>query len=390
MKCIIAPFDRRENSSDSKMTGGKVTKALGKAVDSIIECIDVDGVVRRVEINALLERVDFNSLLDDIDVDHHLQRVDLKRLLERVDLDALVERLDVGALVEKSDVGSIMLMSTTGVFTHVLDSLRVKLVEIDLIILRITKLKRWKDTRGALPMAPGDQEDLDYDECPRNRAEKAVAVQGRYAGIFSRGVSIFFDCACLTLSFAVSVIIIQLYWILFVGDIRKDLRTTVNKDSIWALLNREYLWTFILYCIYWYFYFFMSVVLTGQTLGMGLVGIRLADAKSGLEISTSQALVRTLLLPITVTLIPALNILGLIRKDGRMLHDILSGTGCVYRWNARMARLRKKAELAEEEAEVKRRQMERARRVSVRTMNSVPAIETRAVSKDSVEAEKER
>jgi hypothetical protein len=109
---------------------------------------------------------------------------------------------------------------------------------------------------------------------------------------------------------------------------------------------------------------------------MGLVGIRLADAKSGLEISTSQALVRTLLLPITVTLIPALNILGLIRKDGRMLHDILSGTGCVYRWNARMARLRKKAELAEEEAEVKRRQMERARRVSVRTMNSVPAIET--------------
>jgi uncharacterized RDD family membrane protein YckC len=178
------------------------------------------------------------------------------------------------------------------------------------------------------------------------------------------------------LSFAVGVIIIQLYWILFVGDIRKDLRTAVNKDSIWALLNREYLWTFILYCIYWYFYFFMSVVLTGQTLGMGLVGIRLADAKSGLEISTSQALVRTLLLPITVTLIPALNILGLIRKDGRMLHDILSGTGCVYRWNARMARLRKKAELAEEEAEVKRRQMERARRVSVRTMNSVPAIET--------------
>lgn len=306
-------------------------------------------------------------------------------------MDAVVERVDLAAIVEKSDIGSIMVASTTGVFTHVLDSLRIQVVAIDLIILRITKLKRWKDTRGALPMAPGDQQDdLDYDECPKNRAEKAVAVQGRYAGIFSRSVSIFIDCACLTLSFAMGVLIVQLYWILFVGDIRGDLRATVNKDSVWALLNREYLWAFILYCIYWYFYFFMSTVLTGQTIGMGLVGIKLADAKSGLEISTFQALIRTLLLPISATFIPALNIVAVIRKDERMLHDILSGTGCLYRWNARMARVREKAELAEEEAEVKRRKMERARRVSVRSMSSTPAIEIRAVSEDSMEAKKER
>lgn len=374
------------------MRSGKVKKAVGTAVNSVIECLDVDGVVRRVDVNALLERVDFNVILDDIDVDHHLERVDLNRMLERVDLDALLERVDLRSLVGRSDVGSIMMMSTAGVFTQVLDSLRTQVVVIDLILLRIKRLKRWRDTRSALPMAPGDEDELDYDECPESRAEKAMAVQGRYAGLCSRGLAIFMDCACLTLSFAIVILVIQLYLILFVGDVREDLRATVNKDAIWAIVSREYLWTFVLYCIYWFLYFFLSTILTGQTLGMGVVGVKVANAESGLEISGSQALIRTLLLPISVTIMPVFILVGVVRKDGRMLHDIVSGTGCVYRWNARMAGLREKVEQAEEEAEVKRRKMERARRVSVQDISSIPAIEIRAVlSEESVdEAKKER
>lgn len=370
----------------------EVKKAVGKALNLVIECADVDGVVRRVDVNALLARVDFNAIIDSIDIDHHLDNVDVDRLLERIDLDALVERVDLAAVVGRSDVGSIMMMSTAGIFTHVLDAVRIQVVVIDLILLRIRQFKRWKDTRGALPMAPGDEEDLDYDVCPERSAEMAVAVQGRYAGLFSRALAMITDSAFLTLSFAVVVLVIQLYFIVFVGDIREDLRSAVSRDSIWALLNKEYFWTFVVYCIYWFLYFFLAIMLTGQTLGMGLTGIKVVDAKSGLAISVSQAIIRTVLLPFSVTFVPVLIMVGVVRSDGRMIHDIVSGTGCVYRWNAKFANLREKAEKAEEEAEIKRRKLERARRVSVRDgiMSSIPTIETRAVSEDSAEAKKER
>jgi len=349
--------------------GGKVKNVVGKAVNSIVECLDVDGIVRRVEINALLDRVDVNALLEEVDIDHHLERIDWNRLLARVDMNAIVAR---------SDLGSIMVQSTTGAFTQVFDALRVQAIVIDLILLRIKQLKKWSDTKGLLPLAPGDPEELDYDECPESRAEKASAVQGRYAGLFSRGLAIFVDCGCLTVSFAIMVLIIQLYLMLFVGNVREDIREMVNKDVVWAIVSREYLWTFILYCIYWYVYFFLSTVLTGRTLGMGLAGIKVVDSQTGLEISGYQAFIRTLLLPLSVTFMPVLIVVGVIRKDGRPVHDIVAGTGVVYRWNARMAGLREKAEKAEEEADVQRRKLERAYRVSVRSIGRpVPAIETR-------------
>jgi uncharacterized RDD family membrane protein YckC len=254
--------------------------------------------------------------------------------------------------------------------------------------LRIRQFKKWKDTKGALPLAPGDPEELEYDECPESRAEKAVAVQGRYAGLFSRALAIFFDCACLTISFAGVVLVVQIYWLLFVGDVRsQDIRDTVSKENVWAIVTRKHAWAFILYCICWFLYFFLSTVLTGRTLGMGLAGIKVVDSTSGFAISAWQAFLRTLVMPLSVTFLPVLMFIGVVRRDERMLHDIVSNTGCMYRWNARMAVLREKAERAEEEEEVRQREKERARRVSVQSMSAVPAIETR-LSEDSAKKEK--
>lgn len=365
-----------------------IKDAIGDGVNSIVECMDVDGIVRRIEINELLQRVDFNAILESIDFDYHLERVDLNRVLERVDFDAIVQRLDVPAIVGKSDVGSIMVQSTTGVFTHVLDSLRTQVVVMDLTVLRIKKFKRWSATKGALPLAPGDPSELEYDECPQERVEKAVAVQGRYAGLFSRTLALFVDSAILIVSFACVILVVQLYWMLFVGDVStQEFRSKVNKENVWAIVNREYAWAFILYSAYWFVYHFGSACLTGQTLGMGLAGIKYADSRTGLEMSGLQALFRTMILPFSMTFLPFLNFIGVVRRDERMLHDILTNTGCVYRWNARMAGLREKAERAEEEEEARRRQLERARRVSVRSSLSASGekleIEAR-LSEDSV------
>lgn len=57
----------------------------------------------------------------------------------------------------------------------------------------------------------------------------------------------------------------------------------------------------------------------------------------------------TLFLPIKSRLHSSLGSYWVVRKDGRLLRDILSGTGCVY---ARMAGLREKVEQAEKEPEV--------------------------------------
>lgn len=159
----------------------------------------------------------------------------------------------------------------------------------------------------------------------------------------------------------------------------ENIRDKVNSEALWAIVGREDSWAFILYCIYWFCYFFLSTVLTGQTLGMGLAGVKLADCRTGLGVSGYQAFLRTLLLPVSVTFVPSLVLVGVVRRDGRMIHDIVSGTGVVYRWNARMAGLREKAERAEEKAAVKRRVL--ARQVSVRSINvddeSMPSIEIR-------------
>ena len=40
---------------------------------------------------------------------------------------------------------------------------------------------------------------------------------------------------------------------------------------------------------------------------------------------------------------PPLGAVGLIRRDGRMLHDLVARTGIIYLWDAKLAKMRQKA-----------------------------------------------
>ena len=87
---------------------------------------------------------------------------------------------------------------------------------------------------------------------------------------------------------------------------------------------------------------FISLLSTTRTLGMFLLGLVLVS-RDGRPPSMGQILLRQLFQP-WVAAVPGLNmvffVLAWIRSDGRFVHDLISCTGCAYRWDVRMARLR--------------------------------------------------
>ena len=92
--------------------------------------------------------------------------------------------------------------------------------------------------------------------------------------------------------------------------------------------------------IVWEFvYFAYQWSLGGRTVGMALLGIRVVSTDGG-PITPRQAVIRTLVLPVSFLLF-GLGLIGiLLGKDRRALHDRLAGTVVVYSWDARAARLR--------------------------------------------------
>ena len=308
--------------------------AIGAVADPVVECIDVDGMVRRIDINSALDRVDVNRLMERIDFDKVLSSIDLNKHLERVDVNAIMEQVDINDLVGRSDLGAIIAQSTTGVFSQVLDKLRMQFVAMDLIVLRMKRFQFRQTHGGRLPPKPGRQheaEDTSVLRCPKARIDQAVAVQGHYCGFLSKAGAIFLDTLFVTLSFASLMIFLQLCRILFVGGSGADARERISSDKHWAVF---------LYCIYWVLYFFLSVAATGSTIGMSIVGLKVVDANTGDEVSVTKAALRTLLLPLSITVMPLLGVIGFYRKDGRMLHDLVAQTGIVFEWEAQMAKMR--------------------------------------------------
>lgn len=92
--------------------------------------------------------------------------------------------------------------------------------------------------------------------------------------------------------------------------------------------------------VVWEFlYFSYQWALSGRTIGMALLGVRVVDA-GGSPIGARQAVIRTLTLPLSF-LILGLGFVGILTNRHRQaLHDRLARTVVVYSWDARAARLR--------------------------------------------------
>ncbi len=312
-------------------------RPIADVINHVIEVADVDGVIRRIDVNDVVERIDVDRVVQRIDIDRVMARIDLDKQLERVDFDSILRRVDTNFIIARS---------STGVFTIFMDNLRTQVMMTDLYLRIVTRCRIWREQhrqRCYLPPAPGSRRQRDDKVLyPKGRTNKAIAVQGRYCGVVSKTVAIFVDVLTITLMFAMLFRLIEWCLILFLGESRDEAHSK-TKD----LQSEGNILVMVLYFTFWFQYFFLSVALAGRTFGMAVIGLKVCNcnqaSNSYSTASAKQAFVRTCLLPITLTFFPPIGIIGLLRRDGRMLHDLVANTGIVYLWNAQLAKLRQRA-----------------------------------------------
>jgi uncharacterized RDD family membrane protein YckC len=110
----------------------------------------------------------------------------------------------------------------------------------------------------------------------------------------------------------------------------------------------------VITCVWFPLYFAYQWSLGGKTLGMAVFGLRVVTAQ-GATISSRAAVVRTVVLPISIALF-GLGLIGIVvRKDHRGWHDQAARTCVVYDWDAFGARLRWLARQSEQPAPLRGR-----------------------------------
>lgn len=308
---------------------------LEKTVNGVINLVDVDGVVRKVDVDDAIQRIDMNELLDKVDMNRLIDRVDLNRQLDRVDLNRALDRVDVNAVVMRSDLGAIITHSTTGIFSDILDAVRASVVHFDIWIYNsVCFIMRRDWTR--LPPVPGERR---RRKKPASEMALSTSVQGCFSGVVSKGLAILIDTLLVTFSFALWLVLVAVGWKALTQE---DERVEFKRNSRYGLAA---------YAVYWFAYFWFWTVVAHRTLGMAIVGLKVTDNNTGHNITAKQGFVRTAFLPLSAIFAMALVVVGLVRQDGRMLHDVVAGTGIVFKWNAAMAKFRAHAEQQQEEAQ---------------------------------------
>jgi uncharacterized RDD family membrane protein YckC len=320
-----------ERRADERGRGGLPGRVLGRVVgsvvqamplDDVVERVDVGGLIERVDVNALLDRVDPDALLDRVDVNALLDRVDPDRLLDRVDPDRLLDRVDVNRLVDRTELRAIIARSTSGVFSQLLDAVRLKICLVDHVVQGVIgRLVGRKEPR----LAPGSPRDRSRrpDLRPLPPPQRAVALQGQYAGSVSRFLAFLLDQLLIALLFAAGA------W-LSVSALEIIVGQSVTVPG-WFVAVCYAGWAFV--------YVAGQLAASGRTIGKALLGLLVVEA-DGDPLGGRDAVVRTLVFPLSFLLFGVGFLLGLVRRDRRELHDLIAGTAVVYAWDASTAELR--------------------------------------------------
>jgi uncharacterized RDD family membrane protein YckC len=160
-----------------------------------------------------------------------------------------------------------------------------------------------------------------------NRADPSFAVnqQGHYAGAVTRLGAFAIDQTVATSVFAMSTAVVS--WavhLVTAGEVEWSPQTWVTGLLLTA-------WLFVYYAYPW------SV--SGKTVGMALLGIRVVN-KRGTPATPRNGVLRTVALPLSFMTL-GLGFLPIVTgRHRRALHDAIAGTAVVYSWDARGARLR--------------------------------------------------
>src|SRR5690348_62179 len=161
---------------------------------------------------------------------------------------------------------------------------------------------------------------------------RTVTAQGNYAGSVSRFVAYGIDLLVSSAVFALALAAIS-----YVVDI------VTGKQVHW---DRQDIAVVIAYVAWEFLYFGYSWAVSGRTLGMAVLGIRVVRA-DGAVAEPRRGVIRSLVFPLSILLL-GLGFLGiLVQRERRALHDLIAGTAVIYEWDARAARLRFLAREAE-------------------------------------------
>jgi uncharacterized RDD family membrane protein YckC len=154
---------------------------------------------------------------------------------------------------------------------------------------------------------------------------RTVGRQGHYAGVVSR--------------FGAFVLDILIIWGAYtLGVAGLSLASQLLTGHSFNLDGHQVAGAVVL--VAWGFaYFAYQWSLNGKTLGFHILGVQVVQA-SGAPVRPCQAVVRTLVLPLSLPFFFVGFFLIIVQRERRALHDLIAGTAVVYDWDARSAHLR--------------------------------------------------
>jgi uncharacterized RDD family membrane protein YckC len=166
--------------------------------------------------------------------------------------------------------------------------------------------------------------------------EQAINLQGHYAGSVTRLAAYVIDQAVVVTVYSVTIAVVT--WTLsFISNGKVE-----YHPPGWL--------TGLTYAIWWFLYFAYPWAVSGKTLGMALLGIRVVR-RDGSRCGPRAAALRALTFPLGFITF-GLGFLGILfGRERRALYDRIAGTAVVYAWDAKAAKWRFLAHQREATAE---------------------------------------
>lgn len=153
-----------------------------------------------------------------------------------------------------------------------------------------------------------------------------ASLQGDYSGVVSR-----------LAAFALDVVLSYFMFTLALAAVNFSASIVAGHPVHWSRSGSvvvaaiSVVWEFVYFAYCW--------ATTGKTPGMVVLGIRVVRA-DGAHAEPWRAVVRTLILPISVVLFFVSIPLMLVLRGHQAPHDLVAGTAVVYAWDARAAKWR--------------------------------------------------
>jgi uncharacterized RDD family membrane protein YckC len=160
----------------------------------------------------------------------------------------------------------------------------------------------------------------------RGEAIARESLQGDYCGPVSRLAAFALDVVLSYFVFTLALAAISFSVSIVVGH-----SVHYNRSGSVVVLAISIVWEFVYFAYPW--------AATGKTPGMVVLGIRVVRA-DGAHAEPWRAVVRTLILPISVIFFFVSFPLVLLQRAHQAPHDLVAGTAVVYAWDARAAKWR--------------------------------------------------